>query len=82
MLDLPADQFLGGWFLIIAGIAIIIFHDQIRKFHDSWQERDLILRQGDWWTGRYSRGGLLITRAAIIIFGIVFLIGGVQILFF
>ncbi len=81
MQDTPFNRTIFGIILILFGLALIVFHKQIRKFNDVWSKYDPILRQGDWWTGKYTRGGLIITHAVTVIFGLVSLIMGVLIVF-
>lgn len=65
---------------MLAGIVIVIFHDTIRRAQDESYSRDPILKVGDWWTGKYTRGGLLFVRGVIILVGIGMIYGGISIL--
>ena len=80
MQDTPINRAILGGVLILVGLALVIFHERFRKSHDALSKHDPILRHGDWWTGKYTRGGLLFTRAITIIFGLALLSLGVSIL--
>jgi hypothetical protein len=81
MRDTLLNRYLFGGLFILIGLALIIFHEQYRKFGDALNKHDPLLRWGDWWTGKYSRGGLIFARAATILFGIFLLVLGVLIIF-
>ena len=66
---------LGGAFAII-GLVFIVFHDQIRRIGDAIRQTDPFLRWGDWWTGKYTRGGLIAVRTIIILFGVLLIVEG------
>lgn len=71
---------LGGVMFIAAGIFVVVFHDAIREARDSWNERDPFLKWGDWWTGKYTKGGLLFIRGVIILGGLVLIAMGVALI--
>jgi hypothetical protein len=77
---MEAERILLGGASILGGLAIIIFHEQLRKFGDWWSKYDPILRQGDWWTGKYTRGALLFNRVLSVLFGLALIIFGICIL--
>lgn len=66
-----------GLALIALGLCCVLFFRRIRDFNDTLRSYDPLLRQGGWWTGKYSRGGLFVTHAAIIIVGLALLAFGV-----
>ena len=70
---------LAGIASILAGLAVVIFHNTIRQTSDDINERSSRLF-GDWWTGEYSRGGLLIIRGITILVGLILIYGGIRIL--
>jgi cytochrome bd-type quinol oxidase subunit 2 len=69
MQDSPLDKIVVGAFLMIVGLLIIILHRPIKEWRDSRGS----YRYGEMWTGKYTRGGLIITYAVIILVGVVFL---------
>lgn len=81
MQDTPFNRTIFGGILILFGLALIIFHEPLRKLQDTLSKYDPLLRNGDWWTGKYTRGGLIFTHAVTIIFGLILLIMGVLIIF-
>ena len=81
MQDTPLIRATLGSFLILLGLALIIFHEPLRKFQDRLSKYDPLLRYGDWWTGKYTRGGIIFTHAVAIIFGLILLMMGILILF-
>jgi hypothetical protein len=81
MLDAATRRVLGGGFFIILGLVLIIFHDSLRKLSDWKNKNDPLLRWGDWWTGKYTRGGLIFTRVVTILFGLFSLVVGMLVIF-
>jgi hypothetical protein len=81
MHDTPLYRYLFGGLFILVGLALIIFHEPFRKFGDTLSKHDPLLRWGDWWTGKYSRGGLFFIRAITILFGLFLLVEGILIIF-
>ena len=77
----PLNRYLFGGLLIIVGLVLIIFHEQLRKFGDTLSKYDPLLRRGDWWTGKYSRGGLIFIRSITILFGLFLLVEGILVIF-
>ena len=77
MQESSLDNFIVGVFLTLAGLAIIIFHRSIKERRDWWKSRDWPAGLGDAWTGKYTRGGLIFTYAAIILVGLVFVCAGI-----
>lgn len=73
-------RFLIGGVFIIAGLSLIVFHKTVKRFNDAFKKHDPLLRSGNWWTGKYTRGGLIFTYASIIIGGILMLLFGLMIL--
>jgi hypothetical protein len=69
MQDSPLDKIVVGAFLTIVGLLIIILHRPIKEWRDSRGS----YRYGEMWTGKYTRGGIIITYAVIILVGLVFL---------
>ena len=65
----PLDKIVVGAILTIAGLLIIILHRPIKE----WRDFRGSYRYGEMWTGKYTRGGLIITYAVIILTGVVFL---------
>jgi len=63
------DKFVVGAFLTVAGLLIIILHKSIKERRDSWSS----YVYGEMWTGKYTRGGLIVTYGVIILIGAVFL---------
>jgi len=70
---------LGGAFAVV-GLVLIIFHNQLRKIGDAIRRSDPLLRCGDWWTGEYTRGGLIAIRVIGILFGLFFIVEGILII--
>lgn len=62
-----------GVILIMVGLCHIVFFRRVKELYDALNRRDPLLWWGDWWTGKYSRGGLIITYAVTIIIGLTFL---------
>ena len=60
--------------LIIIGLLHIIFYDRIRKVTDMLRKNDPFLWGGDWWTGKYTRSGLVFMKLLTILVGL-FLVG-------
>jgi hypothetical protein len=81
MLDAATKRVLLGGFFIILGLILIIFHDSLRKLSDWKNKHDPLLRWGDWWTGKYTRGGLIFIHVVTILFGLFFLVEGILIIF-
>jgi len=81
MLDAATKRVLLGGFFIILGLVLIIFHDSLRKLSDWENKHDPLLRWEDWWTGKYTRGGLIFTHVVTILFGLFFLVEGILIIF-
>lgn len=77
MKDSPLDSLVVGSVLSLAGLAIIIFHKSIKEWRDNLHSKDWPIGYGEMWTGKYTRGGLIFTYAAIILFGLVLLIAGI-----
>ena len=73
MQDSPVDKFIVGAFLTLVGLAIIIFHKDIKEWRDDRNAQDWPIGYGEMWTGKYTRGGLIFTYALIILIGVVFL---------
>ena len=69
MQDNSLDKFVVGAFLTVAGLLIIILHKSIKEWRDSWSS----YVYGEMWTGKYTRGGLIVTYGMIIMIGVVFL---------
>jgi len=69
MQDSSLDKFVVGAFLTVAGLLIIILHELIKERRDLWSS----YVYGEMWTGRYTRGGLIVTYGVIILIGAVFL---------
>jgi hypothetical protein len=78
MQDNAAEKIILGAFLILVGLAIILFHRSIKERYDWWQSRDWPAGLGESWTGKYTRGGLIFTYAVIILVGVVFLAIGIS----
>ncbi len=73
--NLTNRMLLGGFFSLL-GLAIIVFHDRIRRFQDKINAALFTYS----WTGEYTRGGLLFLRVISILFGAFFLIFGILIM--
>ena len=63
------DKFVVGALLTVAGLLIIILHKSIKERRDSWSS----YVYGEMWTGKYTRGGLILTYAVIVVIGVAFL---------
>lgn len=66
-----------GIILVLAGLAVIIFHRAIKKWQDWWNSLPFPLGAGEMWSGKYTRGGLVFTYAAIIVSGLALLTFGI-----
>jgi hypothetical protein len=80
MNDVSIKRILLGGAFVLVGVVLIVFHDQLRRLGDAIRKSDPLLRWGDWWTGEYTRGGLIATRVLGILFGIFFLVEGILII--
>jgi len=79
----PERVILGGAFVVVGVLLILFhtaFHDQLRRISDVFGKYDPLLRQGNWWTGEYTRGGLIALRVIGILFGLFFLTEGILVL--
>ena len=69
-------QIIVGCALAFVGLVFIVFHDRIRRIGDAIRQTDPLLRWGDWWTGEYTRGGLIVVRTIIVLFGVLLVVEG------
>ena len=67
MQDTPLNRIVFGSLFIVIGIVLIVCHRKLRELGDRLKKYDPLLRQGDLWTGEYTRGGLILTDAITII---------------
>jgi hypothetical protein len=81
MQDTPANRILLGGAFFVVGLFLIIFHRRIRKWQDALSKYDPLARWGDWWTGEYTRGGLILSYGITILLGLFFLVEGLLIIF-
>ena len=81
MQDTPLNRIVFGGLFIVIGIVLIVFHRKLRELGDRLNKYDPLLRQGDWWTGEYTRGGLILTDAITILLGVASFIAGLLIVF-
>ena len=80
MSDDSIKRIIVGGVFVIVGLVLIVFHDRLRRIGDAIRKSDPLLRWGDWWTGKYTRGGLIATRVIGILFGIFFLVEAILII--
>ena len=73
----PFGNFILGLICTVAGLLIVIFHRSIKERRDWWASRDFPVGYGDFWTGKYTRGGLIATYILIILFGVIIFAVGV-----
>lgn len=80
MNDASIKRFLFGGAFVVVGLVLIIFHNQLRRIGDAIRKSDPLLRWGDWWTGEYTRGGLIAIRVIGTLFGLFFIVEGILII--
>ena len=68
-----------GCVFIVAGVVLVVFHKKVKEINDWSNKHDPLLKWGDWWTGEYTRGGLIFTHLFIILLGLVISIFGLLI---
>lgn len=73
-----AEEIIVGTLLALVGLGLIIFHRSIKEHYDWWQSRDWPLGLGSGWTGKYTRGGLILIYAVMILIGVAFLAIGIS----
>ena len=75
--DYPLDYLVVGCILSVLGLVLIIFHRSIKGWRDYWHSKDFPVGDGEMWTGKYTRGGLIFTYGVIILTGAIFLLFGI-----
>ena len=63
----PLESLVIGGVLIVIGFAIINGHRSIKEHYDRRMSKGWPIGLGDFWTGKYTKGGLIITYAIIIL---------------
>lgn len=59
-----------GCVFVVVGVVLVVFHKKLREFNDRLSKHDPLLRWGEWWTGEYTRGGLIFTHVMTILLGL------------
>jgi hypothetical protein len=65
----PLESIVIGGVIIVIGFAIILCHRSIKEHYDRRMSKGWPIGLGDFWTGKYTKGGLIITYAIIILAG-------------
>lgn len=76
--DSQIAALLVGFALTVFGLVLIVFHRSIKEWRDDRNSRDFPIGYGEMWTGKYTRGGLIVTYAVIILTGAICFILGVS----